>query len=67
MKGGSYMQKQLTTGPLLDHSGNLTEAGYATQLVKTYDRNKIKAGKTRIKEWDYYLIYNDQFGVNLLL
>ena len=59
------MQKKLSEGELLDSNGNLTEAGYATSLVKVYDRKKIKAGKTRIKEWDYYLIYNQQFGVAL--
>lgn len=59
------MQKKLSEGELLDSNGNLTEAGYATSLVKVYDRKKIKAGKTRIKEWDYYLIYNQQLGVAL--
>lgn len=59
------MQKKLTAGPLLDEKGYLAQAGYATRLVRTYDRSKIKAGKTRIKEWDYYLIYNDRFGVAL--
>ena len=41
--------------PLLDEKGRLTEAGYATSLVLDYDRKAIKAGSTRIKEWDYYL------------
>lgn len=59
------MQYKLTKGDLLDKDGNLAEAGYATSLVRTYDRKKIKAGKLRIKEWDYYLIYNQQFGVAL--
>ena len=59
------MQNKLKPGPLLEDSGNLAEAGYATSLVKEYDRSRIKAGKTRIKEWDYYLIHNDRFGVAL--
>lgn len=59
------MQYKLTKGDLLDKDGNLAKAGYATSLVRTYDRKKIKAGKLRIKEWDYYLIYNQQFGVAL--
>ena len=50
------MQHLLTPGPLLDENGHLTEAGYATSLVKQYDRNAIKGGKLRIKEWDYYCI-----------
>lgn len=60
-------QHLLSYGPLLDESGQLCEAGYAFSLVKTYDRKAIKAGKSRIKEWDYYLIYNDRFGVALTL
>ena len=48
------MQHRLTPGPLLDEKGHLTEAGYATSLVKRYDRSAIKGGALRIKEWDYY-------------
>lgn len=61
------MQHQLTLGPLLNESGQLNEAGYATSLVRRYDRAAIKAGRSRIKEWDYYLIYNDRFGVALTI
>lgn len=57
------MQKKLNEGQLLDDNGYVVEAGYSTSLVKTYDRAKIKANKYRIKEWDYYLVYNDNYGV----
>ena len=57
------MQKELTKGPLLDEKGNLTEAGFSFRMVKEYDRSKIKAGKSRIKEWDYYYIGNNKHGV----
>ena len=60
-------QHQFGPGPLLDASGNLTEPGYATALLKTYDRHAVKAPKIRIKEWDYYLITNDKFGVALTI
>ena len=60
------MQNKITkAGDLLNEKGELIECGYATKLIKDYDRSKIKAGKLRIKEWDYYLIYNDKFGVAL--
>lgn len=59
------MQHQLKTGVLLDNRGNLREAGYATSLVKKYERDKIRANPLRIKEWDYYLIHNEHFGVAL--
>lgn len=58
------MQNEVRTeGNLLDEKGHLIECGYATKLIKKYDRKMIKASKWRIKEWDYYLIYNDKYGV----
>lgn len=57
------MQNELKKGPLLDEKGNLQEAGFAFSLVKEYDRSKIKAPKSRIKEWDYYYIGNNKRGV----
>ena len=53
------MQHEITERiPLLDGSGNLTQPGYAKKLLPVYRRADIKAGKLRIKEWDYYLINN---------
>lgn len=49
-------QKLLSSGPLLDARGMLVEAGYATALVRRYDRAAIRAWGLRIKEWDYYCI-----------
>ena len=57
----------LQRGNLLDEKGCLTQAGYATSLVKDYRRKDIKASSMRIKEWDYYLIYNEDFGIALTL
>ena len=60
------MQHEITSKhPLLDEKGHLIETGYAKSLILDYDRKAIKANSTRIKEWDYYLIYNDEFGVAL--
>jgi hypothetical protein len=61
------MQHKLSAGPLLDEKGVLSEAGYASMPVKAYARSAIKAGKFRIKEWDYYLVYNGTYGVALTL
>ena len=52
---------------LLDDSGNLKHKGYATSLVLNYQRSKIKANKMRIKEWDYYLVYNDDYAIALTI
>ena len=60
------MQHEITRSiPLLDESGNLTEPGFARRLLPVYDRRQIKVNPTRIKEWDYYYIGNDRFGLAL--
>lgn len=54
-------------GPLLDAMGRLSEPGYATSPLLTYNRGDIKANALRIKEWDYYLILCDAFAVALTI
>ena len=57
------MQNELKKGPLLDDEANLSEAGFSYRMVKQYDRSKIKAKKSRVKEWDYYYIGNNKHGI----
>ena len=47
---------------LLDGKGELREPGWSRSLVQRYDRNRIKAPKFRIKEWDYYLVMGKDFA-----
>lgn len=47
---------------LLDENGVLIEPGWSKALVQRYDRRQIKAPKMKIKEWDYYLVLNDDFA-----
>ena len=62
------MQREVVNpGKLLDEKGNFVEKGFARSLIKEYDRNDIKAPKWRIKEWDYYLVYNEDYGIALTL
>lgn len=61
------MENLLKEGDLLNEDGNLNEAGYAFDLVKKYDRSKIKAKKLRIKEWDYYYVGNKDYGLALTI
>ena len=62
------MQNRITTpGPLHDEQGRLIETGYATELIKTYDRSKVKANRLRIKEWDYYAVCTDRFALALTI
>lgn len=59
------MQNRLSEGNLLNEKGELEQAGYATSLVRRYDRNNIKVSKLKIKEWDYYLVYNENVAIAL--
>ena len=54
-------------GPLLNERGELIEKGYSTSLLKTYNRNDIKACGFRIKEWDNYIIYNNKIGIAITI
>ena len=51
-----------TRHPLLTTEGTLMEPGWSRQLLQMYDRRAIKAPKFRIKEWDYYLVLNEDFA-----
>ncbi len=53
--------------PLLDANGNIAEPGFAKKLNWEYDRNKILAKKSRIKEWDYYYVSNKEFALCLTI
>ena len=61
------MQNKLNSGLLLDNKGNLNECGYSNTLIKEYRRQDIKAGKGRIKEWDYYYIGDQEYGIALTI
>ena len=62
------MQNLITKNDdLLNNDGELKHKGYSTSFILNYDRNKIKANKLRIKEWDYYLIYNNDYAVALTI
>lgn len=50
---------------LLDENGLLVNPGYATRPLWRYDRQKIKAGWHRIKEWDYYCIVSPEAGCGI--
>ncbi|MHA1272953.1 MAG: DUF2804 domain-containing protein [Promethearchaeota archaeon] len=58
------MQIEITEpSELLDENGYLIQKGWARKLLMNYNRENIKAGSLRIKEWDYYAILNPKFGV----
>lgn len=41
----------------------LFESGYHTQLVKMYEKRALKTPRYRLKEWDYYYVGNDRYGL----
>lgn len=50
---------------LLKDDGTLREPGWSRRLYQVYDRSEIKAPRFRIKEWDYYLIVNENYALAL--
>ena len=60
-------QIKLGEGKLLDESGNLVQSGYNTYLSREYNRSDIKASSLRIKEWDYYYVGNNRYGIALTI
>ena len=47
---------------LLKPDGSLREPGWSKAMVQKYSRKHIKAPAFRIKEWDYYLVLNEDFA-----
>ncbi|MFZ5351874.1 MAG: DUF2804 domain-containing protein [Bacillota bacterium] len=59
------MQHRIThPSKLLDKHGELIQKGYATYPILEYNRENV-ARKLRLKEWDYYLIQNNNYFVAL--
>ena len=52
---------------LLDEDGQLLCPGYALFEAWNYERSEIRASALRIKEWDYYYVGNEHFGVALTI
>lgn len=52
---------------LLNDAGRISECGWSRQLLLQYDRKDIKAPAWRIKEWDYYLVLGQDYGVAFTL
>ena len=60
-----HIQHEITQpSELLNKHGELIQKGYVTSLILKYQRKHV-AKKLRLKEWDYYLIYNDDFAIAL--
>ena len=53
--------------PLHNPDGTLREPGWSRRPVQIYSREGVKAPKIRLKEWDYYLIVGQGFGIALTM
>ncbi len=52
---------------LLTKDGSLKQIGWAKRPILNYNRQNIKASRLRIKEWDYYCILNNDYGLALTI
>lgn len=54
------LQREITEKTkLLNEKGNVAQAGYAKKMLYEYNRDAITAKMSRLKEWDYYYVGND--------
>ncbi len=60
MNSKNLNHKLTGSGALLNENGALREAGWANSLVYDYSRSTVKANKSRLKEWDYYHVINNE-------
>ena len=62
------MQKEITEAiPLLDGNGNLTCAGFARKLLPVYKSPVTFKERFRTKQWDYYYVGNNHYGLCLTI
>lgn len=62
------MQNEITSPiELLNDDGTITEEGWARRPLWHYNRSKINAHWSRIKEWDYYAVLCHKSGRGITL
>jgi len=60
-------QNELADGPLLDGNGHLIEAGWARNECRQYKHDAVTAPWYRLKEWDYYCVMGEDYGVSFVI
>ncbi|MBQ1827504.1 MAG: DUF2804 domain-containing protein [Erysipelotrichaceae bacterium] len=62
------MQKEITEAlPILDDEGLLIQKGYCRKLLPVYNKQHDLLSRLKTKEWDYYYIGNDHYGIALTI
>lgn len=57
------MQKEITEpSDLHDEDGHLIQKGWAKKLILQHRKDRVKAGKLRIKDWDCYEVISPNHG-----
>lgn len=52
----------ITAGSVLGPDGRAAHPGYSKKPCLRYRHSDIQAARIRVKEWDYYLVMNEDFG-----
>ena len=63
----SERQHEITAPQRLLQNGEIAEPGYAKRLLWQYDRADITVHPARIKEWDCYVLGNQNYGMVLII
>jgi len=62
------MQKEITEATdLFDDEGKLIQTGWAKKLILNYNREKIRIGSLRVKDWDCYNVMCPDYGISLIV
>lgn len=51
----------------MDENGRLVQTGWARRLLLKYNRNRVAAGRLRLKEWDCYCVMNPRYKLTLIV
>ncbi len=63
----STRQHEITAPQRLLREGEIAEPGFAKHLLWQYDRADIAVHPARIKEWDCYVVGNQDYGMVLII
>ena len=62
------MKEQITEpGDLHDENGHLLQKGWAWKPILKHKRENIKVSSLKIKDWDCYIIYNENYSIGLII
>ena len=60
------MQHEIKTKhPLLDENGHVIEAGWSREYLLEYNRDAIKVPEKDIREWEYFLALERDYGLGI--